>query len=49
MVDVAGAPYDKITSVTNVQHLAQIDDASALVLTAARGAGPVNLQTIALP
>ena len=49
VVDVAGAPYDKITTVTNVQHLAQIDDASALVLTAARGAGPVNLQTIALP
>jgi len=50
VVDVAGAPYDKITTVTNVQHLAQIDDASALVLnSAARGAGPVNLQTIALP
>jgi hypothetical protein len=59
VVNVAGAPYDKITTLTNVQHLAQIDDTSALVVTATRGAGPasapgsaggtVNLQTIALP
>ncbi len=59
VVNVAGAPYDKITTLTNVQHLAQIDDARALVVTATRGAGPayapgpstgpVNLQTIALP
>ena len=26
VVDVAGAPYDKITALTNVQHLAQFDD-----------------------
>ena len=55
VVNVAGAPYDKITTLTNVQHLAQIDETSALVVTAARGAGPaagsgpVNLQSIALP
>jgi len=59
VVNVAGAPYDKITTLTNVQHLAQIDDTSALVVTATRGSGPayapgpaggpVNLQTIALP
>jgi len=59
VVNVAGAPYDKIATLTNVQHLAQIDETSALVVTATRGsgpayapgpaAGPVNLQTIALP
>jgi hypothetical protein len=59
VVNVAGAPYDKITSLTQVQHLAAIDDATALVLTAAPGAGPsyapgaprgpVSLKTIALP
>ena len=59
VVNVAGAPYDKITSLTHVQHLAQIDETSALVVTSAPGAGPawapgpgagpVNLQTIALP
>jgi hypothetical protein len=45
VVDVAGAPYDKITSVTNVQHLARMDDGHAVVSTRA----PVNVQTIALP
>ena len=59
VVNVAGAPYDKITTLTNVQHLTQIDETSALVVTAAPGAGPayapgpgrgpVNLQSIALP
>jgi len=45
VVDVAGAPYDKITSVSNVQHLAAVDDGHALVVTKA----PVSVQTIALP
>jgi len=55
VVDVAGAPYDKITSVTNVRLLAQLDGSRALVLTSAGGGGfapptgPMNLQTIALP
>jgi hypothetical protein len=59
VVNVAGAPYDKITMLTHVQHLAQIDATTALVMIAAPGAGPayapgpssgpVNLQTIALP
>ena len=55
VVDVAGAPYDKITSVTNVRHLTQFDNARALVLTSAGGGGfgpatgPFNLQTVALP
>lgn len=59
VVNVAGAPYDKLTTLTNVQHLAQVDASHALVLTAtpgdgpafARGPakGPVNLQTIDLP
>ena len=55
----AGVPYDKIGDVRNVQHLAQFDDAQALVLTGKPGpgpawnpgrpVGPLNLQTIALP
>ena len=59
VVNVAGAPFDKITSLTHVQHLAQIDDTTVLVVSASPGpgpayapgpaAGPVNLQTIALP
>jgi hypothetical protein len=54
VVDVAGAPYDKITALTNVRHLARIDDGHALVVSAggpARGPmkGPVTVQTIALP
>ena len=51
VVNVAGAPYDKITALTQVQHLAAIDEASALVVTGARGptSGPVSLKTIDLP
>ena len=45
VVNVAGAPYDKITSLTNVQHLARVDDGHALVMTRS----PANVQTIALP
>jgi hypothetical protein len=49
--DRVGAPYDKLTTLTDVQHLAQVDDSNAMILTAKRTApyGPVNLQTIALP
>jgi hypothetical protein len=55
VVDQAGAPYDKITSVTNVRHLTQFDTTRAVVLTSAGGGGfgpatgPFNIQTIALP
>jgi hypothetical protein len=59
VVNVAGAPYDTITALKDVQHLAQLDDARALVLTAKPGSGPawapgsptgpVSLQTLALP
>jgi len=45
VTDVAGAPYDKITSLTNIKHLAQVDEGHALVVTGA----PVSLQTIPLP
>jgi hypothetical protein len=45
VVNVAGAPYDKITALTHVQHLAAFDDSNALVVTAA----PVSLKTIGLP
>ena len=59
IVDVAGAPYDKITTLKDVQHLTQLDATNALILTAKPGSGPawapgpasgpMNLQTIALP
>ncbi len=57
--NVAGVPYDKITTVTNVQHMAALDASDALVLTGKPGpgpaynpgpaVGPMSLQTIALP
>ena len=57
--DVAGVPYDKVGSLKNVQHLAQIDASNVLVMSGHPGSGPVyspgppigpiNLNTIALP
>lgn len=57
--DVAGVPYDKISSLTNVQHLAALDSSDVLVMTGHPGSGPVwnpgppvgpiNLNTVALP
>lgn len=57
--DVAGVPYDKVPSLTNVQHLAQLDASDVLVMTGHPGSGPVwnpgppvgpiNLNTVALP
>lgn len=56
--DVAGVPYDTISDLQNVQHLAQLDESDAVIITGkttgqpwAPGppAGPINLQTIALP
>ena len=57
--DVAGVPFDKISSLQNVRFLAKVDDSDALVVTAKPGSGPayapgpaqgpVNVQTIALP
>jgi hypothetical protein len=59
VVDVAGVPYDSLSSLKNVQQLAQLDDADAVILTGKPGpgpayapgpaVGPLNLQTIALP
>ena len=56
---VAGVPYDSLTSLKNVQQLAQLDNADAVILTGKPGpgpayapgpaVGPLNLQTIALP
>ena len=55
----AGMPFERITSVTNVKQLAQLDSANAVVLTAHAGAGPafapgppvgpMTLKSIALP
>jgi hypothetical protein len=59
VTDVAGVPFDRLTNLKNVQHLAQLDGSSALLLignpqngsASAPGSakGPLNLQTIALP
>jgi hypothetical protein len=53
---VAGVPYDTIAELKGVQHLAQMDGSTALVLTAtpsdgprAPAKGPMNLKTVALP
>jgi len=43
--NAAGATYDKITTLTNIQHLAPVDEGHALVVSKA----PVSVQTIALP
>ena len=48
--DVAGVPYDKIASLTNVVHLARLDNMNVLVMSANPAAsGSVNVTTIALP
>lgn len=59
VTDVAGVPYTTISDLKDVQHLAQLDDSHALILTGKPGpgpawapgpsTGPLNLQTIALP
>jgi hypothetical protein len=55
VVDVAGAPYDKITALTNVRHLTPFDAGNAVILTSAGGGGfapptgPMSIRTIALP
>jgi len=57
--DVAGVPYDKVSSLSNVQHLARLDASNVLVMTGHPGGGPaynpgppvgpINLSTVALP
>ena len=49
VTDVAGVPYDKITNLSNVRHIAQVDDSNVLLLVAKSGAGAASLTTIALP
>jgi hypothetical protein len=52
VTDVAGVPYDKISELTNVRHIAQVDDSNVLLLSGRSGggqAGPMNLSTITLP
>jgi hypothetical protein len=48
VTDVAGVPYDKISSVRDVRHLAQIDDSNVLLVMGKSG-GASTLQTMALP
>jgi hypothetical protein len=56
--NIAGVPYDTLSNLKGVQHIARLDDTDALLLVGkftgmpwAPGPpeGPVNLQTIALP
>ena len=50
--DVAGVPYDKISDLQNVKHIAQVDGSNVLVMTGQPGSGqtgPINLSTVALP
>jgi len=49
VTDVAGVPYDKISELTNVRHIAQVDDSSVLLLSGKAQSGPMNLSTITLP
>jgi hypothetical protein len=49
VTDVAGVPYDKITNLTNVRHIAQFDDSNVLVLMGKQGSGPTTLSTVTLP
>jgi hypothetical protein len=44
---VIGPPFEKIGTLTNVQHLAGIDAGNVLVVSGR--ANPVNLSTVALP
>src|SRR5215470_6739726 len=39
VTDVAGVPYDKVTSVKDVRHLAQVDDSNVLLLSGKTGNG----------
>lgn len=48
VTDVAGVPYDKITSVKDVRHLAQLDDSNVLLVIGKNG-GASTLQTMVLP
>ena len=50
MTDVAGVPYDKVSNLTNVVHLAQLDTSNVLVMSGSPGSGAsVNVTTIELP
>jgi hypothetical protein len=53
--NIAGVPYDTMSDLKGVTHIAQLDDSDALLLSGtpsggqAAPAGPMNLTTIALP
>jgi len=52
--DVAGVPFDKVTALSNVKHLAAVDGSNVLILTGGAGgrgapASPINIATVALP
>jgi hypothetical protein len=51
VTDVAGVPYQTISNLKDVRHLAALDSTDVLILTGKSSGtpGPVNLQTIPLP
>jgi len=59
VTNVAGVPYKTIANLTDVQHLAKLDNTDVLMLTGKAGSGPawnpgpplgpLNLETVALP
>ena len=49
VMDTGGVPFQKISELKGVQHLAHLDDSNALVLMAGNGNGSLDLRAIALP
>ena len=55
VTDVAGVPYETMSNLVDVQHLTQLDDSNAVIITGKKAgqadatAGSTSLQTIALP
>jgi hypothetical protein len=48
-MDTGGVPFQKISELKGVQHLAHLDDSNALVLMDGNGNGSLDLRAIALP
>jgi hypothetical protein len=48
-MDTGGVPFQKISELKGVQHLAHLDDANALVLMDGGSSGSLDLRAIALP
>jgi hypothetical protein len=49
VMDTGGVPFQKISELKGVQHLAHLDDSNALVLMDGSSSGSLDLRAIALP